>query len=58
MSIYEYDEEKQRKFDREEGREEGLVEGEKKGKRELIAELLKNGEITPECAKKYESMTT
>ncbi len=27
MSIYEYDEEKQREFDREEGREEGWEEG-------------------------------
>ncbi|MBE5849129.1 MAG: hypothetical protein E7298_03045 [Lachnospiraceae bacterium] len=27
MSIYEYDEKKQRKLDREEGREEGLLEG-------------------------------
>ena len=58
MSIYEYDEEKQRKFDREEGREEGRKEGREEGrylgKRELIDELLKNGEITPECAKKYE----
>lgn len=70
MSIYEYDEEKQREFDREEGREEGRKEGREEGrkegrkegreegrylgKRELIDELLKNGEITPECAKKYE----
>ena len=28
MSIYEYDEEKQREFDRQEGREEGIKEGE------------------------------
>ena len=27
MSIYEYDEKKQRRFDREEGREEGRAEG-------------------------------
>ncbi|MBR6359611.1 MAG: hypothetical protein IKS11_08175 [Lachnospiraceae bacterium] len=58
MSIYEYDEEKQREFDREEGREEGRKEGREEGrylgKHELIDELLKNGEITPECAKKYE----
>lgn len=44
VSIYEYDEEQQRAFDREEGRELGLAEGEKIGKsigrRELLIELV------------------
>lgn len=34
MSIYEYDEERQRRFDREEGREEGIKEGRKEGIKE------------------------
>lgn len=40
MSIYEYDEEKQRKFDREEGREEGRKEGKAEGI-DMIVNLLK-----------------
>lgn len=36
MSIYEYDEERQRKFDREEGREEGIKEGIKEGEENLL----------------------
>ena len=46
MSIYEYDEEKQREFDREEGREEGWEEGASS----VLDELIKDGTITPERA--------
>ena len=38
MSIYEYDEERQRIWDREEGKEEGKEEGRKEGKEEGIKE--------------------
>lgn len=55
MSIYEYDEEKQRQFDREEGREEGLEEGLAEGREaeraEIVLRLLGNGMIVEEIAK-------
>ena len=46
MSIYEYDEEKQREFDRQEGREEGIKEGIKEGEAALIklVKLMKTSE--------------
>ena len=51
MSIYEYDEEKQRKFDREEGREEGR----QIGKLELVDELVSDGTITKERAEEIKA---
>lgn len=43
MSIYEYDEEKQREFDREEGRADGIKEGEDRLEK-LMRALLDAGE--------------
>lgn len=43
MSIYEYDEERQRRFDREEGREEGMKVGREEGIKEGREEGIKEG---------------
>ena len=40
MSIYEYDEEKQRKFDRQEGYESGFEDGKEKGREEGENQLI------------------
>ena len=59
MSIYEYDEKKQRRFDREEGREEGLEEGIEIGNQTrtiiLVQKKVKKGKTLDIIADELES---
>ena len=55
MSIYEYDEKKQREFDREEGREEGRKEGLEEGLIILIQKKISKGKTLESIAEDLES---
>lgn len=54
MSIYEYDEERQRRFDKEEGREEGIRKGRELKLADQISKKLRRGKIIPEIAEALE----